>query len=128
MNNLIKKAKEVNEALKNYVASDDVDMTLCEKIFEYVQNIENLNEKEILELDKFIEENSFDEVHLANIYLVGLSDEILKKRLNRMRPFRASKTPSNIYEVRGDIERLNKAKVDKEIKLNVKRKTYVKVA
>ncbi|MBR2840430.1 MAG: hypothetical protein IKF01_01005 [Bacilli bacterium] len=128
MNNLIKKAKEVNEALKNYVASDDVDMTLCEKIFEYVQNIENLNEKEILELDKFIEENSFDEVHLANIYLVGLSDEILKKRLNRMRPFRASKTPSNIYEARGDIERLNKAKVDKEIKLNVKRKTYVKVA
>lgn len=128
MNNLIKKAKEVNEALKNYVSSDKVDMTLCEKIFEYVQNIEKLDKEELLELDKFIEENSFDEVHLANIYLVGLSDEILKKRLNRMRPFKASKTPSNIYEARGDIERLNKTKADKEIKLNVKRKTYVKVA
>lgn len=128
MNTIIKKAKEANKAFKNYVANGKVDMSLCEKIFEYVQNIENLKEKEILELDKFIEDNSFDEVHLANIYLVGLSDEILKKRLIRMRPFRASKTPSNIYEARGDIEKLNNAKVDKEIKINVKRKTYVKVA
>lgn len=126
--NELKKVREVKEAFKNYLSNNMVDMSVCGKIHEYVKNIENLTEEESLELDNFISDNLFDEIHLANIYNIGHSKDFLKKRFKRMHPFKISKYNRRIYEARGDIVKFTNNVVEREIRVKVKRKTYAKVA
>lgn len=124
--NIINKAKDASEAFKNYLKTDFMDVKLCERIYGYIQNIENLTNDERDDLDQFINDNLYDEVHLADIYLVTSSRETLNKRLKRMIPFTAFKL-DNVREAKGDILNVTKTK-QQEITVNVKRKTYVKAA
>lgn len=128
MKNIIKKAKETNEALKNYLMNKNADINVCQRIYDYIQRIENLTDKEIKELDLFISNNLVDEVHLADIYTFNKDKKTIKKRFNRMKPYKLSKSNSRVYELRGNVNVLMYSKPNREIRVKVLRKTYAKGA
>lgn len=123
MNNVIDYAKEASKAFKTYISNNqNIDINLCQKIYNYIQNIEYITKTEKKELDIFINENSFDIIHLANIYTNPERKKTLKKQLMRMIPINVSKSNKRIYEARGNISSLININNKKAIK--IKRKTY----
>ncbi len=120
MNNLVEYTKEAKKAFKTYINSDESNYDLCEKIYEYIQKIENLNSDEKNELDSFINENTFSIV--ANIYTDKNRKKTLKKQLIRMTPFNLAKPDSRIYRANGDFSQFISSKNKQSIKI----KTYPK--
>ena len=104
MNNIIEYAKEAKNAFKTYINSQEIDNDLCEKIYEYIQKIESLDDTEKEELDAFINNNTFSVV--ANIYINKERKKTLKNQLIRMTPFSIAKPDSRIYKARGDLSPL----------------------
>ena len=102
MNNIIQYAKKAGEAFKNYISNNDnVDYEYCQRISGFVNNIENLSEEQSKELTDFINANTFDIVHLADVYTIDDSRYSLETRLKRMNPFKVSKPPYRIHEAKG---------------------------
>lgn len=124
--NLIEIAKEARKIVEKNLNATDINLDICKKIYYYIQNIDNLNEKEIADLDAIIKENSVETVHLADIYIIGSRKTALKKRLNRIKPFKVSKLDSRVYEARGDILKL--ANTNRKREIRVKKITYAKNA
>ena len=119
MNNVLEYAKDARNAFSTYMEKSECDYSVCERIYNYIKNIELLNDSEKKDLDSFISQNTIKVVHLANVY--SISDE---KSLKRMVPINLEKPSANIYEAHGDFESLLSKREVRTIKI----KTYPKKA
>lgn len=126
METVISYAKEAAEAFKYYVSINGIDET-SKKIYQYIQDINSLNEEEKNELDVFISDYTVDNEHVADIvYMTDNGREGLFKSLNRMKPFVSSKPSERFYEARGEALQIVKNNDQKTVK--VIKRTYPKKA
>jgi len=99
MKSLVKYAKKAKEAYEEYVKNNGLD-NLADRVYNSIQNIESLDEKEKSFLDRFIGDYSFSEVHLADVIYVGDGEKSVFASLLRMKPIKLSQTNGRIYEAR----------------------------
>lgn len=123
MNNIIDYAKQAQKAFKNYLKNNKIDYKTCEKIYNYINSIESITPEEKNELDKFINDNSFDTIHLANIYINNERKKTLKKQFIRMIPISMAKPDGKIYKANGNFTGLIHSNYQKQM---IKIKTYPK--
>ncbi len=124
MNNIIEYIKNAKTAFQTYIDKDDIDYNLCKKIYDYIQNAENLNDNEKNELDEFINENTIRIINIANIYTNPENKKTLKKQFIKMMPLTIAKPDSRIYKANGNFSSLNSQNIKRPIKI----KTYPKKA
>lgn len=124
MNNIIEYIKNAKTAFQTYIDKDDIDYNLCKKIYDYIQNAENLNDNEKNELDEFINENTIRIINIANIYTNPENKKTLKKQFIKMMPLTIAKPDSRIYKASGNFSSLNSQNIKRPIKI----KTYPKKA
>ena len=125
MNNIIDYAKQAQKAFKNYLKNNEIDYKTCEKIYNYINSIESITPEEKKELDKFINDNYFDTIHLANIYTNNERKKTLKKQFIRMIPISMAKPDGKIYKASGNFTpfiNLNNKKQAIKIKTYPKKK------
>ena len=117
--------KIIKEAYNNYISNENIDINVCQRIYNYIQNIEYLSKEEQLDLDNFINENRVQEIHLANIYLDSKIKNKLEKQLKKMKPYKyVSKVNDRIYEAKGNFNEYVGQKPVKQMKVKVKRKIH----
>ena len=127
MTELINLLKNAKAAYQYYINNNEkIDFQKCEKILDYIENIEKINNIQKDELLEFINENTFETIHLANIYIDPLEKEFLNKRLTRMIPIHPSKTDGRIYKAKGNFSSLTVAKPKEEVKVKIKRAKHLK--
>ena len=80
-----------------------IDLPKIRQIYEYASNLDNLDSTQKKELDTFIDENTTNITHLANIYLDENGISNLTKQLKRIRPIQITKPQSKIRFVKSDI-------------------------
>ena len=115
--------KSIRNALETYnEENSSIDYSLIQKIYDYTNNLENLDKKELQELDKFITENTISIHHLANIYLDKKGEENLNNMLVKIIPLQVTKPQCNIKLIKGKEEILTDAMTE-ENKVKVLCKT-----
>ena len=123
LKNKLSYLKSVRNALETYnEENSSIDYSLIQKIYDYTNNLENLDKKELQELDKFITENTISIHHLANIYLDKKGEENLNNMLVKIIPLQVTKPQCNIKLIKGKEEILTDAMTE-ENKVKVLCKT-----
>ena len=96
--------KKFRAALTTYQEENQtIDLPKIRQIYEYANNLDNLDSTQKKELDTFIDENTTNITHLANIYLDENGISNLTKKLKRIRPIQITKPQSKIRFVKSDI-------------------------
>ena len=110
LKNKLSYLKSIRNALETYnEENSSIDYSLIQKIYDYTNNLENLDKKELQELDKFITENTISIHHLANIYLDKKGEENLNNLLIKIIPLQVTKPQCNIKLIKGKEETLTDA-------------------
>lgn len=123
LKNKLSYLKSIRNALETYnEENSSIDYSLIQKIYDYTSNLENLDKKELQELDKFITENTISIHHLANIYLDKKGEENLNNMLVKIIPLQVTKPQCNIKLIKGKEEILTDAMTE-ENKVKVLCKT-----
>lgn len=123
LKNKLSYLKSIRNALETYnEENSSIDYSLIQKIYDYTNNLENLDKKELQELDKFITENTISIHHLANIYLDKKGEENLNNLLVKIIPLQVTKPQCNIKLIKGKEEILTDAMTE-ENKVKVLCKT-----
>ncbi len=123
LKNKLSYLKSIRNALETYnEENSSIDYSLIQKIYDYTNNLENLDKKELQELDKFITENTISIHHLANIYLDKKGEENLNNMLVKIIPLQVTKPQCNIKLIKGKEEILTDAMTE-ENKVKVLCKT-----
>lgn len=123
LKNKLSYLKSIRNALETYnEENSSIDYSLIQKIYDYTNNLENLDKKELQELDKFITENTISIHHLANIYLDKKGEENLNNLLVKIIPLQVTKPQCNIRIIKGKEETLTDAMTE-ENKVKVLCKT-----
>ena len=123
LKNKLSYLKSIRNALETYnEENSSIDYSLIQKIYDYTNNLENLDKKELQELDKFITENTISIHHLANIYLDKKGEENLNNMLVKIIPLQVTKPQCNIKLIKGKEETLTDAMTE-ENKVKVLCKT-----
>ncbi len=123
LKNKLSYLKSIRNALETYnEENSSIDYSLIQKIYDYTNNLENLDKKELQELDKFITENTISIHHLANIYLDKKGEENLNNMLVKIIPLQVTKPQCNIRIIKGKEETLTDAMTE-ENKVKVLCKT-----
>ena len=117
--------KDVRDAYINYISDDkNIDLKLCNKIFGYINNFDFLNKTEKDELDSFIKDYLFIDVHIADVILSNNS-HVLKQQINRYMPLKVLDYESKINFAKGNFNKFFGSKKEK-IKVRTKKKKCVK--
>ena len=94
--------KRLKEAFNTYNSEiEDKDLALLEKMYEYANDIDNINKQAKEELDTFIKEYSVSIEHLANIYLDNKGKTNLKHMIRKMLPIQVTKPQCRIRIIKG---------------------------
>ncbi|MBR3199030.1 MAG: hypothetical protein IKG27_03350 [Bacilli bacterium] len=125
MNNKINYIKSAKKAFETYVENPEYNYETCEKIYNFINNFDSLNDEEKKELENFITDNTYDTIYLANLYTNPINKKNLKKQLIRMIPISLSKPTGNIFEANGDFTLYTNRTIEKQ---PIKIKTYPKKA
>ncbi len=124
--NIILFAKEAKMAYESYISTNGID-EVSDKIYDLIQNIESLNKEDNNCLNKFIADNTVNELHLADVTYIGaLGEKSTFDSLNRMRPFKLSETDARVFEARENSFKFLQVNNTKSIK--VYQKAYPKAA
>lgn len=124
MKNIIELAKKAKEAYINYI-SGPFNTDICNKINEYINKLENLNEEEINELTNFINENTIVQEHIADIHIPEDRNRTVKSKFKRIIPMKLSKPAGKIYKANGKFKNIvkqnNVVKIRRLTKFNPKK-------
>lgn len=106
MKNTIEFAKKAREAFINYV-SGSFNTAICRKISNYIKNIEHLTEEEEQELIEFINANTINTEHVADIHIPE-DKRSVKTKFKRIVPMKLSKPSGKIYKANGNFKNIIK--------------------
>lgn len=106
MKDIIEFAKKAREAYINYM-SGQFNTAVCKKISNYINNIENLSEEEEQELIEFINANTINTEHVADIQIPE-DNRSVKAKFNRIIPMKLSKPSSKINKAKGNFNNIIK--------------------
>lgn len=121
---IISYARDAAEAFKYYVSINGID-ECSKKMYQFIQNINNLSDEDKVDLDLFISENTVDVKHLADItYISESRQEGIFNSLMRMKPFKVSKPEQRFCEARGNGLQIVKSNTKETVK--VFKRTYPK--
>ena len=121
MKDIISYAKEAQEAFKNYINGENVDLSLCHKIYDDISHIESLDEESKRDLDSFINNNALVEIPLS----VGLDSDKYGRFFRRMLPIKLSRGNRGVQSAKGDFSSIV-ADSPASITVKVKRRTYAR--
>ena len=100
MKNIVLYAKEAKKAYEKYASIHGID-AVSNRIYDLIQTIELLNEEDKKYLDKFIDENTVNKLHLADVTFINSAGKKgTLKTLYRIYPFKYSKTDGKVFEAR----------------------------
>ena len=108
MKNTIEFAKKAREAYINYISTKSFNIEICNKISNYINNIQNLTIEEEQELIEFINTNTINIEHVADIYIPEDNKRSVKSKFKRIIPMKLSKPSGKIYKAKGDFKNLIK--------------------
>lgn len=108
MKDIIEFAIKAREAFINYISSKSFNIELCKRISNYINNIDSLTEEEEKELIEFINANTINTEHVADIYLPEEDKRSVKSKFRRLIPMKLSKSPARIYKATGNFRSLAK--------------------
>ena len=122
--------KRLKEAFNTYNSEiEDKDLALLEKMYEYANDIDNINKQAKEELDTFIKEYSVSIEHLANIYLNNKGKTNLKHMIRKMLPIQVTKPQCRIRIIKGKENVLSNAIYQKsKVKVLCKKRNFPKAA
>lgn len=107
MKNILEFAKKAKEAYINYI-NGQYNPDVCKKISTYINKLENLTEEEKEELTQFINENTTNIEHVADIQIPGDNKHSIKTKFKRIVPMKLSKPSGKIYKAKGNFENIIK--------------------
>ena len=105
MNNILEYAKKAREACINYI-SGPFNPDVCNKINSYINRLESLKEEEEEELTEFINKNTTNMEHVADIQIPEDNNRTVKEKFKRMSPMRLSKYKGKINKAKGNFENI----------------------
>ena len=105
MNNILEYAKKAREAYINYI-SGSYNPDVCNKINSYINRLESLKEEEEEELTEFINKNTTNMEHVADIQIPEDNNRTVKEKFKRMSPMRLSKYKGIINKAKGNFENI----------------------
>lgn len=108
MRNTIEFAKKAREAYINYISTKSFNTPVCKKISNYINNIEDLSAEEEKELIEFINTNTINTEHVADIYIPDDNKRSVKAKFKRIIPMKLSKPSGKIYKAKGNFKNLIK--------------------
>ena len=106
MINIIEFAKKAREAYINYISNQSFNIEVCNKINDYINKIEYLNEEEEDKLTNFINENATYTEHVADIQIPEDNKHSIKSRFGRIIPMKLSKPSGKIYKANGHFKEI----------------------
>lgn len=107
MKNKLEYAKKAREAFINYI-NGQYDQNICNKISTYINKLENLTEEEEKELTQFINENTTNIEHIADIQIPGDKRSSIKTKFKRIIPMKLSKPSGKVYKANGNLKNIIK--------------------
>ena len=107
MKNKLEYAKKAREAFINYI-NGQYDQNICNKISTYINKLENLTEEEEKELIQFINENTTNIEHIADIQIPGDKRSSVKTKFKRIIPMKLSKPSGKVYKANGNLKNIIK--------------------
>ena len=107
MKNKLEYAKKAREAFINYI-NGQYDQNICNKISNYINKLENLTEEEEKELIQFINENTTNIEHIADIQIPGDKRSSVKTKFKRIIPMKLSKPSGKVYKANGNLKNIIK--------------------
>ena len=105
MNNILEYAKKAREAYINYI-SGSYNIDVCNKMSSYINRLESLKEEEEEELTEFINKNTTNMEHVADIQIPEDNNRTVKEKFKRMSPMRLSKYKGKINKAKGNFENI----------------------
>ena len=105
MNNILEYAKKAREAYINYI-SGSYNIDVCNKMSSYINRLESLKEEEEEELTEFINKNTTNMEHVADIQIPEDNNRTVKEKFKRMIPMRLSKYKGKINKAKGNFENI----------------------
>lgn len=105
MNNILEYAKKTREACINYI-SGPYNLDVCNKISNYINKLESLKKEEEEELTEFINKNTTNIEHVADIQIPEDSKHTVKSKFNRIIPMKLSKPSGRIYRAKGKFQKI----------------------
>ena len=107
MKNKLEYAKKAREAFINYI-NGQYDQNICNKISTYINKLEHLTEEEEKELIQFINENTTNIEHIADIQIPGDKRSSVKTKFKRIIPMKLSKPSGKVYKANGNLKNIIK--------------------
>ena len=125
MINIIEFAKKAREAYINYISTKSFNIEICDKINNFINNIENLTIEEEKELTEFINANTINTEHVADIQIPEDNKRSVKAKFKRIIPMKLAKSSGRIYKANGNfkslVEQNNVVKIRKLTKFKPKK-------